>query len=119
MTATHTDLRPAFAQRCDAVRRQARAADGRGVARHLGAEGLVAVRARRASFDFPWQALSLLVGAMLVAKAVTLMQMGTDAYAANLGALAHGGMVEKLGALVLHADWLSVALSDGLRTLLG
>lgn len=69
----------------------------------LGRAYFDATRPRRRR-GVPLRALAFLFAAMLLFKAAIFAQLGEEGYAARVAGLADGGLFERAGAWVLHAD---------------
>ncbi|GAB4297335.1 MAG: hypothetical protein Kow0058_14140 [Roseovarius sp.] len=58
--------------------------------------------------------LTILLAGFLALKAGLIAQLGPHAYGGAVHRMGHGGMAERLGAVVMHADPLSMTLARGL-----
>ena len=83
----------------------------RGHAARMGRDGLVSMVPRRRTPRFPLGAVLSVLAVAFAFKAVLLASMGTASYEAKRAELAAGGIVEQVGAWVLQADPLSLALA--------
>lgn len=83
-----------------------------GVAHVMGKDGLVAPRARTYNPKFPLRGLLLLIGTAFLFKAYIHAHLGAGDFDSRLAVLANGSMLEKVGAWLMQADALTVALSS-------
>lgn len=81
-------------------------------------DGLIVAKPRRRVLSLaPLRFLLLLLVAAMVFKIFFYIQMGAEVYNARVATLAVGTQVEKVGAYLLQADPVTVAISEKLKAL--
>lgn len=106
---------PSFEKRSRQIVRVHQSMKRRGAELNLGPDGLLTVRPRRGGTGIPFRGLLVIAVLLIGAKAMMLVQDGSQTYGERVEKLASGTMVEKAGAFVMQADPLTVALADHIR----
>lgn len=81
----------------------------------VGKDGLIITRPKRKSSSFSLRILLTLVVCFLGFKILLLSHLGPDGYAQRVDLLQGGTAIEQVGAWVLQADPVSLAIADGIR----
>ena len=84
----------------------------RGFVLSVSRDGLIVARPETSRFRFPWRVLLFLLVAMLAFKVLLHAYIGPDAYGERLTRLSNGTIAEQLSAYVLHADPVTIWVSD-------
>lgn len=84
----------------------------RGFVLSVSRDGLIVARPETSRLRFPWRVLLVLLVAMMAFKIVLHAYIGPEAYGERLTRLSNGTIAEQLSAYVLHADPVTLWISD-------
>lgn len=84
----------------------------RGFVLSVSRDGLIVARPETNRLRFPWRALLFLLIAMMAFKVLLHAYIGPEAYGERLTRLSNGTVAEQMSAYALHADPVTVWISD-------
>lgn len=84
----------------------------RGFVLSVGRDGLIIARPENSRFRFPWRAMLFLLVAVMGFKVLLHTYIGPEAYGERLARLSNGTVAEQMSAYVLHADPVTVWISN-------
>ncbi len=84
----------------------------RGFVLSLSRDGLIVAKPASDAWQIPWRGLLLVLVAMMGFKALLHAQIGAEAYNGRVAALSVGTLPEQIGAYVMHADPITLWLSQ-------
>jgi hypothetical protein len=87
----------------------------RGFVLSVDRDGLIVAKPETSRYRFPWRVLLFLLVAVMGFKVLLHAYLGADAYGERLVRLSNGTVAEQVSAYVLHADPVTVWLSDFAR----
>ncbi|WP_149754850.1 hypothetical protein [Roseivivax sediminis] len=99
-----------FAKRYQQVQRKHQRL-AHGYVTRVGRNGVIEHRPRRDVRGLMVTPLVIVVAAFFGFKTLLLSQLGTESYAAHLAALAQGNLAERIGAILMAQDPLTVHAS--------
>lgn len=86
-----------------------------GVVRKIGRDGLIRTRPRLVRPSVPVKGVFVLLALLLAFKSLLYAQMGSGNYALKIEALQVGTPVERMGAVIMQEDPLTVAIGGYLK----
>lgn len=95
-----------FAIRLDRIDRRHRDVSD-GYITSVNHDGLIIAVRRRRKVRVPYAGLALVALGIIAIKALAVVQMGEEGYAARIEGLASGSQIERVGAWVMQADPLT------------
>lgn len=84
----------------------------RGFVLAVDRDGLIVARPETRRFRFPWRVLLFLLVAVLGFKTMLHAYIGPESYGERLDRLAGGTVAERMSAYVLHADPVTIWVSN-------
>jgi hypothetical protein len=102
-----------FDERLRRIDRQHRTLS-RGFVLAVNRDGLIVAKPETSRFRFPWRVLLLLLVAVMGFKVALHAYIGPEAYADRLERLGDGTIAERVSAYALHADPVTVWISNSL-----
>lgn len=90
-----------------------------GVVHKMKPDGLVVAKPRLYAPRFPWRGLILLILAVFMFKGYVHYALGDADFNQRIAALSEGTVFEQVGGLAMHADPMTLTISELLNKFLG
>jgi hypothetical protein len=90
-----------------------------GVVHKMKPDGLVVAKPRVYAPRFPWRGMVLLIAAVFVFKGYVHYALGAADFDQRIASLSQGTLFEQVGGLAMHADPITLTISQMLSKVVG